>query len=90
MATLNQVRDAMHTQPFRPFTLRFADGHHYTVRHPDFVALPDRGREMVLYERGANPDEPVMHRIDLGLVLEIYDATQHDPEPAGGVQQPTT
>lgn len=36
------VRDALHSQPFLPFTIRLADGRALPVPHPDFVALTPR------------------------------------------------
>jgi hypothetical protein len=36
------VRDALHAQPFSPFTIRLADGRSLHVPHPDFVALTPR------------------------------------------------
>ena len=36
------VRDALHAQPFSPFTIRLADGRSLYVPHPDFVALTPR------------------------------------------------
>jgi len=36
------VRDALHSQPFMPFTIRLADGRSLPVPHPDFVALTPR------------------------------------------------
>lgn len=36
------VRDALHAQPFSPFTIRLADGRSLPVPHPDFVALTPR------------------------------------------------
>jgi hypothetical protein len=73
MATLTQIRDAMRAQPFRPFAIRMADGRSYTVRHPDFAAVPQthRGREIVFYAEREDAENPEMHLIDLGLVLEI-------------------
>jgi hypothetical protein len=86
MATLNQIRDAMHTQPFVPFAIRMADGRSYVVKHPDFMAIPPspRSREAVLYTEGQTAEEPVMHRIDVGLVLEVIT-----PAPAAQVPGPT-
>ena len=46
MAAMEQVRRAMHSQPFQPFTLHLADGRAFVVKHPDFVAVANR-REMV-------------------------------------------
>jgi hypothetical protein len=39
---LNAIREALHRQPFRPFSLRLADGRELFVPHPDFVALSPR------------------------------------------------
>lgn len=36
------VREALHAQPFVPFTIRLADGRSVPVPHPDFVALTPR------------------------------------------------
>ena len=79
MAVLNQVCDAMHTQPFRPFTLYLVDGRYFVVRHPDFVAVPmsPRGRDLTVYDGDGS------HLIDMSLILEVHvpDAAQ---TPHGG------
>jgi hypothetical protein len=77
MATLNQVRQAMHAQPFRPFLLQLANGKSYEVKHPDFLAIPPtpRGREVVFWV----DDE--MHLIDLGLILEVVMSTEAGAAP---------
>ena len=36
------IREALHKQPFEPFTLRLADGRSLSVPHRDFVALHPR------------------------------------------------
>jgi hypothetical protein len=36
------IREALHKQPFEPFTIRLADGRALPVPHPDFVALTPR------------------------------------------------
>lgn len=43
----------MHQQPFRPFTIRMADGRAFEVGHPDFVALSQSGRTVIVTQ----PDE---------------------------------
>jgi hypothetical protein len=71
MATIEQVRNAMHAVPFRPFTVRLVDGRAYSVRHPDFISIPTtaRGRDLTVH------DDNGPHWIDLGLVVELH------PEP---------
>jgi hypothetical protein len=39
---INAIREALHKQPFQPFTLRLADGRGLPVPHPDFVAILGR------------------------------------------------
>ena len=39
---LQGIRDALHRQPFEPFTIRLADGRKLPVHHPDFVAVGPR------------------------------------------------
>jgi hypothetical protein len=39
---IHAIREALHRQPFRPFSLRLADGRELFVPHPDFVALSPR------------------------------------------------
>lgn len=36
------VREALHKEPFEPFTIGLADGRTLPVPHPDFVALTPR------------------------------------------------
>ncbi len=68
MAMLNQVRDAMHRQPFRPFTLYLVDGRSYLVKHPDFIAIPmsPLGQELTVYDAEGS------HFLDMGLIVEIH------------------
>ncbi len=86
VASVAQVREAMHRAPFLGFDLRLVDGRSYHVRHPDFVAVPpaDRGRELTFYD-----DEGRMHRIDLLLIVEVDEPPLPDtagasPNGAGG------
>jgi hypothetical protein len=63
--TVNQVRAAMHTQPFRPFTVQLAGGRSYLVRYPDFISVDEAGRDMVIH------DAEGIHLIEMPLVVEI-------------------
>jgi hypothetical protein len=46
------VREALHKQPFEPFTIQLADGRSLPVPHPDFVAVSPR-RIVVIQESGS-------------------------------------
>ena len=48
--TLNQFRQALLRQPFRPFKLVLADGRSFTIEHPEFAAMNPNGREVTFYE----------------------------------------
>ncbi len=39
---INVIREALHKQPFQPFTIRLVDGRQLAVPHPDFVAVSRR------------------------------------------------
>jgi len=46
---INEVRELLHAQPFRPFLIHVADGGRIPVKHEDFVALAPTGRELIVY-----------------------------------------
>jgi hypothetical protein len=76
MATIDQIRAAMHRAPFRGFQLRLEDGRSFRVPHPDFVSVPQNrlGRDVVYHdERGGT------HHIDHLLIVEVEEPA---PEPA--------
>jgi hypothetical protein len=74
MATIDQIRTAMHSVPFEPFRLRLVDGRSFLIRHPDFIAVAanPRRRDFTIHDA----DGP--HYLDLTLVVEIH------PEPSPG------
>jgi hypothetical protein len=49
--TTEQFRATIRLQPFRPFTIRMADGRSFSVEHPDFVALSPTGRTVIVFQR---------------------------------------
>jgi hypothetical protein len=48
--TTDQFRATLHQHPFRPFTIRMADGRAFEVAHRDFVAMSPSGRTVIVYE----------------------------------------
>jgi hypothetical protein len=48
--TTEQFRATLHLQPFRPFTIRMADGRTFDVLHRDFVAQSPSGRTVVVFQ----------------------------------------
>jgi hypothetical protein len=66
MATTNQIRSAMHAQPFRSFVVHLADGTSFSVRHPDFISVAVQGLDLVIH------DDEGMHLIDMSLVTRVH------------------
>jgi hypothetical protein len=69
MRSADQIRQAMHAQPFRPFSLKLVDGSVCTVQHPDFIAVPPGGRprEIAFFAQSGNgPNGYQAHWIDVG------------------------
>ncbi len=74
MRSVEQIRQAMHRQPFSPFALRLVDGSVCVVQHPDFIAVPpgNRPREIAFFvEAGNRADGYETHWIDVGLITSV-------------------
>ena len=63
--TIDQIREAMHQQPFVSFVVRTVEGQAYEVRHPDFIATSTNGRIVTVF------DDAGQHIVDVRLVSEI-------------------
>jgi len=59
-------RNTLRLQPFRPFTIRVADGRAFRVSHPDFVAQSPSGRTIVVFQ-----NDESYSLLDLLLVSEL-------------------
>ena len=71
---VDQIRDALTAQPFRPFALRLVDGTTHVVRHPDWVTIPPtrRPRDIIYWAiKNGESDDYRAHWLDLGLVMEL-------------------
>ena len=62
----------LHQQPFRPFTIRMADGRAFDVGHRDFVAMSPTGRTVIVYQDNDN-----FSVLDLLLMSELQVANGH-------------
>ena len=65
--TSHQFREAIKAQPFRPFTVRMADGRSCPVPHPDFAMAPPNSRIATVYR----PVDRVCEAVDLLLVVGL-------------------
>jgi len=57
---LQGIREALHRQPFEPFTIRLADGRKIAVRHPDFVAVGHRRAIVIGPDNSWSVVEPLL------------------------------
>ncbi|MGC1719806.1 MAG: hypothetical protein WA746_12535 [Isosphaeraceae bacterium] len=72
--TLDQFRQALTKQPFRPFRIILADGQSFTIEHPEFVAMDPRGREVTFYE-----EDGTQHFIEAMLIAEVIVPPSQEP-----------
>jgi hypothetical protein len=64
--TSEQLRAAHKSTPFRPFTIRMADGRAFFIPHQDFMLVSPSGRTAVIYN-----DDDSASIVDLLLMSEI-------------------
>ena len=64
--TIEQFRLAIHEQPFKPFTIRMADGRTFEVPHPDFIAQSPSGRIVSVFK-----SDDTCSLLDLLLMTEL-------------------
>ena len=50
--TIDDIREALRAEPFKPFTIHRSDGRTHDVVHPEFVLAPERARTIVVYKPG--------------------------------------
>jgi hypothetical protein len=73
--TVEQLKNAQRSQPFRPFTIHMGDGRAFFVKHPDFISRSPSGRTVIVYG-----DDDGFNVLDMLLVteLEIHPTVQPD------------
>ena len=66
--TKEQLRTVRDANPFRPFTIRMADGRDFRIHHRDFLSVPPdgAGRVAIIYKPGGG-----MSFVDLLLATEL-------------------
>jgi hypothetical protein len=64
--TIEQLHTAHRASPFRPFTIRLADGRSFLVKHPDFLSRSPSGRTVIVHQ-----DDDSYSVLDLLLVTEL-------------------
>jgi hypothetical protein len=64
--TTEQFRSTLQLRPFKPFTIRMADGRTFEVPHPDFAAQSPSGRTVIIFR-----DDDSYSLLDLLLMTEL-------------------
>jgi len=64
--TIEQFKNVMEAQPFRPFTIHMGDGRVFLVKHRDYVSRSPTGRTVIVYG-----DDDNFSILDLLLVTEL-------------------
>jgi hypothetical protein len=65
--TSKELRAALQSVPFRPFTIHMADGRAFEVRHQDFLLLGPNGRTAFAF----SPSGADFSILDVMLMTEI-------------------
>ena len=64
--TIEHLRVAQQTRPFRPFTIHMADGRSFHIRHNEFLSHSPSGRTVIVYQ---NDDSFAI--LDILLMTEL-------------------
>lgn len=73
--TIEQLRAAHQTVPFRPFTLRMADGRSFDVPRPEYLSMSPTGRTVIVY---GNDDEFAILDLLLITAIDVARTTTSD------------
>ena len=65
--TIELIRKAYQTRPFKPFTLRTGGGREYHVPHPEFMFITPPGRTIIVVDQ-----DGAAELIDLLLVESLH------------------
>jgi hypothetical protein len=64
--TINELKKAYSSQPFKPFDIYLADGRQVEVPHPEFMAMSPTARTIIVFRGDGD-----YHVIDLLLVTDL-------------------
>jgi len=64
--TVEQLKNVLHAQPFRPFTIHMGDGRVFFVKHRDFISRSPSGRTLIVHG-----DDDSFSVLDMLLVTEL-------------------
>lgn len=71
--TIEQLRKIHQTRPFRPFTMKLADGSRLRVPHPECLSYSPSGRTVI----AVKPEAESFEVVDLLLVASVEVGNGH-------------
>ena len=71
--TIHSLKKMIHAVPFKPFTIRLADGRGVEVPHPDFIGITGGGRTLFV----GDETEDEFSIVDLLLVTQLEADISH-------------
>jgi hypothetical protein len=74
MAMVSQVWEAVKRQPFRPFSVKLADGTTYRINDPDTIRVTPSGREQF-----SVADAEGIHQLAAATVVEVETSSPKSP-----------
>ena len=64
--TTEAIKDAIQRRPFRPFSVRLADGSEIQIQNQDYVALHPAGKTFIIFETDGG-----FRIVDIPLVTDL-------------------
>jgi hypothetical protein len=74
---IQKLRELLHGNPFRPFTVALADGRKFSITSPDMIWMPADGRGGLHF---FIPAEDVIVSVNLMLVTSVEWASPAVPQ----------
>ena len=62
--TVEQLKNVLHSQPFKPFTIHMGDGRAFLVKHPDYLSRSPSGRTLIVYG-----DRDPLYPVEMGVAM---------------------
>ena len=75
--TVERLKNVLHANPFRPFTIHLGDGRAFFVKHRDFVSRSPSGRTIIVHG-----DDDSFNILDILLVTELEVHASGESEAA--------
>ena len=74
--TAGAVRDQIKARPFRPFSIKTADGDTFQVHHPDFAMISPNGTEIAIYDQDEH-----FRIVAMDLIVSVEPVREQKKKP---------